>query len=79
MQIVAALEAGDLARAERLMAEHLLTWQSKLRMPAEHDPLAQLRDALAPVDGKAQALRSPVSPTPRKPRATPSTYLGEVL
>lgn len=79
VQIVAALEAGDLARAERLMAEHLLTWQSKLRMPAEHDPLAQLRDALAPVDGKAQALRTPVSPIPRKPRATPSTYLGEVL
>jgi|JI10StandDraft_1071094.scaffolds.fasta_scaffold23129_5 DNA-binding GntR family transcriptional regulator len=78
--IVQALEAGDLATAERLMAEHLLTWQRKLRLPAEQDPLAELRDALAPVDnGKAQGLRTKVSILPRKPRGSQSTYLGDVL
>lgn len=80
VQIVEALEAGDLAGAERLMAQHLLTWQSKLRMPEDQDPLAELRDALAPVNNaKAQALRTKVSTLPRKPRGSQSTYLGDVL
>ncbi len=78
-QIVEALEAANLPRAEKLMADHLMTWQVKLRLPAEHDPLAQLRDALAPIPGKAQELRTKDSPTARKSRASPSTYLGEVL
>lgn len=79
-QIVKALEAGDLAKAEQLMAEHLQTWQRKLRLPAETaDPLAQLRDALAPMAGKAQDLHTSVPSTPRKPRSQRSTYLGEVL
>ena len=78
-QIVEALEAGDLRLAEDLMARHLVTWQSKLRIPSEHDPLAELRDALAPMDGKAQELRTRSSSTGRKPRPSPSTYLGEVL
>lgn len=47
--IVAALEAGDTARAEALMAEHIGTVQNHLRLPAHADPLAQLRGALAPV------------------------------
>ena len=38
-----------------------------------------LRDALAPMDGKAQELRTRSSSTGRKPRPSPSTYLGEVL
>jgi DNA-binding GntR family transcriptional regulator len=82
-QIVKALEAGQLRRAEDLMAAHLLTWQRKLHMPADHDPLSHLREALAPVDGEARALHtSPANPTPRarKPRGSSrSTYLGEVL
>ncbi len=78
-QIVQALEAGDLPRAEQLMAAHLSTWQLKLRLPGDADPLAQLRDALAPVRGEAQDLRTRVSPRHRKPRPEKSTYLGEVL
>lgn len=80
--IVAALEAGDMARAEQLMAEHLRTWQAKLHMPAEHDPLEHLRDALAPLGqtrSPARALRTP-SPNPAgEMPATRSTYLGELL
>ncbi len=49
VRIVAALEAGDTARAEALMAEHIGTVQNHLRLPAHADPLAQLRGALAPV------------------------------
>ena len=81
--IVDALEAGDLPLAEKLMAEHLRTWQDKLHVPAEGDPLAHLREALAPVGGKARELHTSPSPAPspsaRKPRADRSTYLGEVL
>jgi DNA-binding GntR family transcriptional regulator len=68
VDIVAALEAGDLKRAEQLMAAHLATWQRKLHAP-EGDPLHKLRAALAPVQPKAQELHT------RKR----STYLGEVL
>ncbi|MBI2768137.1 MAG: GntR family transcriptional regulator [Burkholderiales bacterium] len=80
VQIVAALEAGDLPKAEKLMFAHLSTWQLKLRMPGESDPLSKLRDALAPINnGKAQDLHTSVPTRPRKPRADPSTYLGDVL
>src|SRR3989344_1228786 len=76
-----------------LMAEHIGTVQSALRLQASSDPLAGLRDALAPVR------KSPAQATPsaraRKPRAAPksstpppadpdapvdaSTYLGALL
>src|SRR3989344_4107665 len=93
VRIVEALEAGDIARAEALMSEHIGTVQSALRLQASSDPLAGLRDALAPVR------KSPAQATPsaraRKPRAAPksstppasdpdapvdaSTYLGALL
>ncbi|MES2631942.1 MAG: GntR family transcriptional regulator [Pseudomonadota bacterium] len=84
VEIVAALEAGDLQRAETLMAAHLSTWQIKLQMPGDADPLAKLRIALAPLRGEAQELHTSDSPPARKSRATRSTstrstYLGEVL
>ncbi|MEO7642683.1 MAG: GntR family transcriptional regulator, partial [Ramlibacter sp.] len=78
-QIVEALEQGDLPRAERLMAEHLGTWQAMLQLPAEADPLAQLRDALMPLGGKAQELHTSSSPSAGKARPPRSTYLGELL
>jgi DNA-binding GntR family transcriptional regulator len=46
--IVKALESGDMAEAERLMAEHLSTWEAKLPVPGDPDPLARLREALLP-------------------------------
>ncbi len=49
VRIVEALEAGDIARAEALMAEHIGTVQAALRLQASADPLDGLRDALAPV------------------------------
>ena len=66
--IVAALEAGDRARAEALMAEHLTHVQAALRLPAVNDPLDQLREALAPLP----------APAPDTDSADPadSTYLG---
>ncbi len=92
VRIVEALEAGDIARAEALMSEHIGTVQSALRLQASSDPLAGLRDALAPVR------KSPAQATPparaRKPRAATSsippasdpdapadasTYLGALL
>ncbi len=91
VQIVAALEKGDLARAEALMAEHIGTVQAHLRLPATADPLARLRDALAPMSeaGAAQdlrtSLRKPALAGGRKKPATttspdePSTYLGALL
>jgi len=82
VRIVAALERGDAAAAEALMTEHIGTVQSALRVQNQTDPLAQLRDALAPLHNtpanakagkaakaKAQLLRDPDS----------STYLGALL
>ncbi|WP_447776925.1 GntR family transcriptional regulator [Variovorax boronicumulans] len=81
VQIVAALERGDHAAAEALMAEHIGTVQSALRVQAPTDPLAQLRDALAPLNNTTTAT------TPKRRRkAAPaddatdsSTYLGALL
>ncbi|MBG9390312.1 GntR family transcriptional regulator [Caenimonas aquaedulcis] len=78
VDIVAALEAGELKKAEQLMAAHLSTWQLKLQMPGDADPLSKLRDALAPM-GKARELRGKDPSPARKTRSTRSTYLGEVL
>ncbi|PBI88717.1 putative HTH-type transcriptional regulator YdfH [Variovorax boronicumulans] len=81
VRIVAALERGDHAAAEALMAEHIGTVQSALRVQAPADPLAQLRDALAPLNNNP-------TPTPKRRRkAAPaddattdsSTYLGALL
>ena len=75
--------------AEALMVEHIGNVQSAMRVQAQADPLAGLRDALAPLQGtppvakaEAQLLRSR-----RKTQAsvaTPSpddssTYLGALL
>ncbi|HEY9106235.1 MAG TPA: GntR family transcriptional regulator [Roseateles sp.] len=65
--IVAALAAGDSAHAEALMAQHLASVQAALRLPAEEDPLQQLREALAPLPAS-----SPTDP------AEPA-YLGALL
>ena len=67
VRIVEALEAGDIARAEALMAEHIGTVQAALRLQASTDPLAGLRDALAPV-----APASPASSVPSAPIAQPA-------
>ena len=86
VQIVAALERGDAAAAEALMAAHIGSVQSALRVQPQADPLALLRDALAPMPSaaapakasKAQLLRT------RLPKKKPlsddsSTYLGALL
>lgn len=64
--IVAALEAGDPIEAERLMATHLGSWEAKLQIPEEPDPLAQLREALAPVEQSARILRTRLTTKKRK-------------
>lgn len=86
VDIVAALETGDLDRAEALMSAHIGQVQDALRLQTTNDPLAQLRDALSPIDPSAQDLRTrlPKPSSARKPR-TPktgndsSTYLGALL
>ena len=87
VEIVRALELGEISRAEALMAAHIGTVQAALRVQAPSDPLAQLRDALAPV-AKAQVLHTSLatpaikhSPKPRSPKSADdsSTYLGALL
>ncbi|MET3441739.1 DNA-binding GntR family transcriptional regulator [Variovorax paradoxus] len=80
VQIVAALERGDHAAAEALMAAHIGTVQSALRVQAPTDPLAQLRDALAPLQQNTAARpkrRKPAASSPNDPDS--STYLGALL
>lgn len=67
--IVAALAAGNSAHAEALMAEHLAHVQAALRLPADTDPLQQLRDALAPLPTPAASSAEPAEPA----------YLGALL
>lgn len=55
VQIVAALERGDFALAEDMMARHIGTVHDALKLPVQNDPLAQLRSALAPVSKTANA------------------------
>ena len=85
-QIVAALEAGDLPRAEALMAEHIGTVQAHLRLPSTNDPLSLLRGALEPVDKTPQAPqarqlqpRKSKGPKDLPPPDDSSTYLGALL
>ncbi|KQM75647.1 GntR family transcriptional regulator [Xylophilus sp. Leaf220] len=84
VRIVAALEAGDTALAERLMSDHIGTVQDALRLQpaAEVDALSQLRDALAPMADSARgAPRSAAAPAATGPHESPdsSTYLGALL
>lgn len=69
VEIVQALERGDTALAETLMAKHIGDVQQALDLTDNtHDPLAELRSALAPVSGTHNE-----SPNP------PATYLGALL
>ena len=90
VQIVAALEKGDMALAEKLMSAHIGTVHEALRLPLNVDPLAHLRDALAPV-GKSTGPASAPARSPQRKRLAggksgtvdstedPSTYLGALL
>ncbi|RYX92688.1 MAG: GntR family transcriptional regulator [Comamonadaceae bacterium] len=87
VQIVSALEKNDLALAEKLMAAHIGTVKNALRLPAMADPLALLRDALAPV-AKASPPAQELHTSSRQPGAgrrkaaapdDSSTYLGALL
>jgi DNA-binding GntR family transcriptional regulator len=94
VRIVEALEHGDIDRAETLMAEHIGTVQAALRLQAQNDPLAELRDALAPVTktppaatrratprAAARKAAAPPSPSPSTPPPSEdgSAYLGALL
>ena len=92
VQIVAALERGELTQAEALMAAHIGTVKAALRVPSATDPLAELRQALTPIApvhtsalaSEAQDLHtSPSKGRRKKPGPDnpddPSTYLGALL
>ena len=52
VQIVQALEKGDLVLAEKLMQDHIGNVQATLKLqPTSGDPLAELRHALSPLSG----------------------------
>ena len=89
-RIVIALEKGDLARAEQLMSDHIGTVQDALRLPVNVDPLAQLRDALAPVGksrpnpgpfgaGDTTAAQDLHTRSPRTPRKSQSKPVGDLI
>jgi len=59
VEIVAALEQGDFAKAERLMGDHIGNVEAGLRRAPAQDALAHLRDALAPVAKGAASAATP--------------------
>jgi DNA-binding GntR family transcriptional regulator len=78
IDIVKALERGDLVLAEQLMAAHIGHVQATLQITAlPSDPLAQLRLALAPMSGRVEPRRK--SPSRSQNADSPSTYLGALL
>jgi DNA-binding GntR family transcriptional regulator len=77
VDIVQALDAGDLPLAEHLMAQHLTTWQDKLHPPAAPDPLDRLRSALAPLVKSARPLHTSAPSPARKRQAAHPTPQGE--
>jgi DNA-binding GntR family transcriptional regulator len=80
-EIVDALERGDTAQAEQLMQAHIGQVQAALRLSAPTDPIAHLRQALAPLKDRpanaAGASRAKAQ-APRNP-SPPETYLGALL
>ncbi len=86
VQIVKALEKGDLIRAEQLMQSHIGSVQAALsRLAASEDPLAQLRNALLPlvepsVDEPVRKLRRRrTAPAATKGVDDGSIYLGAIF
>jgi DNA-binding GntR family transcriptional regulator len=81
VDIVAALERGDTEAAEQLMARHIGQVQAALRLGAPNDPLADLREALAPVRdaASAPARKRARKNDPSSPSAPTETYLGALL
>jgi DNA-binding GntR family transcriptional regulator len=60
VEIVVALEKGDLVLAEKLMHSHIGNVQSALKLqPATGDPLAGLRHALSPMASGAKSTPGP--------------------
>ena len=60
VEIVQALEKGDLVRAEKLMQAHIGSVQSTLKLqPANGDPLAELRNALSPMSNPTSQQAKP--------------------
>jgi DNA-binding GntR family transcriptional regulator len=78
-RIVDALVRGDAAEAERLMEAHIDQVQAALRPTTAQDPLADLREALAPlreaVPARARGARKPADRSP----PDRATYLGDLL
>lgn len=82
VDIVAALERGDSATAERLMAAHIGQVQAALRLGTANDPLATLREALAPVrEASDTSTATAKKRGGKKPPSSPAseTYLGALL
>ncbi|MEY4882833.1 MAG: hypothetical protein RIS34_687 [Pseudomonadota bacterium] len=84
VQIVDALEKGDLLLAEKLMSEHIGTVQTSMKLQPSSDPIAQLREALAPVAaqnllGAQPGNRKGANRSVKPPTDDTSTYLGALL
>lgn len=76
VEIVQALAEGDATRAEELMSRHIGQVQQALRLDAvDDDPLAELRQALAPVQPPTPSLAS----ASRDASPASATYLGDLL
>ncbi|SEK82978.1 DNA-binding transcriptional regulator, GntR family [Roseateles sp. YR242] len=74
--IVDALEQGDIAQAEALMAAHLASVQAALQLPANSDPLHLLRQALAPVPRARSPRTAGTAARKARARAGPDSDSG---
>lgn len=72
VEIVAALEKGDFAAAEKLMSAHIGNVEAGLKRAPAQDALAHLRDALAPVAKGAAPPAAAPDTAPSTPSRPPS-------
>ncbi|MCX7312980.1 MAG: GntR family transcriptional regulator [Hyphomicrobiales bacterium] len=66
IDIVKALEVGDMPGAARLMIDHISHVELGLRAPVKVDPLTELRDALRPLNLGGAAAPKKIKPSPIK-------------
>ena len=71
VEIVNALEAGDMRGAARLMIDHIGHVELGLRAPVKLDPLTELRDALRPLQWAGDGSPKKTKPSPIKTKSSP--------
>jgi DNA-binding GntR family transcriptional regulator len=76
VEIVAALEAGDMRRAADLMVDHIGHVEAGLNAPVKLDPLTELREALRPL-ALGSVVQAAAKADPKRKSANPAKRIRQ--